>query len=249
MNRLVRAAVFALICVAPAAPAAAQSLNDRVERAPDGRIRFSFPAREDVCGDGRNIQFRHRGNSDWMPTCDSGPAMVVLRKQDGAIVDIDTYVGGRWRDVDRNVTDLGGVTAGQAADFLLHVAETEEGGAGRDAIVPAMIADTVRVWRRLGAIARNEDRPKRTREQAMHWMAIEASARLDDDDESDDPNSEARERAVFALSQLPDDQAVPRLIDIARNHRFNHVRQRALFWLGQSGDARAIDVLEEVLER
>lgn len=241
--------MFAVVCAAYPGGVTAQSLADRVAGAPDGRVRFSFPARSDVCGDGRNIQFRSRGDGDWIPACDSGPARVVLRKSDGVITEIDTYVGGRWRSPDRNVTDLGTVTAGQAADYLLDLAETAETPAARDAILPAMVADTVRVWRRLAAIARNEARAKSTRKQAMHWLAMEASASLEEDDSADDPDREARERAVFALSQLRDDEAVPRLIEIARNHRYTHIRRRALFWLGQSGDARAIDVLEDVLAR
>ena len=62
-----------------------------------------------------------------------------------------------------------------------------------------------------------------------------------------DPDREARERAVFAVSQLPRDQGVPLLVEVARTHRDPEIRRKALFWLGQSGDPRAIDVFEEVL--
>jgi len=54
---------------------------------------------------------------------------------------------------------------------------------------------------------------------------------------------------VFALSRLPRDQAVPELLDVARTHRDPQVRSRALFWLGETGDPRALDLFEEVLRR
>jgi hypothetical protein len=54
---------------------------------------------------------------------------------------------------------------------------------------------------------------------------------------------------VFALSQLPRDRGVPLLIDVARSaHRHPAVRRAAMFWLGQSGDPRAIEFFEEVLK-
>jgi hypothetical protein len=40
---------------------------------------------------------------------------------------------------------------------------------------------------------------------------------------------------------------VPKLIDIARNHRNPEVRKQAMFWLGQSKDARATKFFEDIL--
>ena len=37
------------------------------------------------------------------------------------------------------------------------------------------------------------------------------------------------------------------LLDIARQHPQPRVRKEAIFWLGQSGDARALDFFEEIL--
>ncbi len=64
-----------------------------------------------------------------------------------------------------------------------------------------------------------------------------------------DPNTEVKKRAVFALSQLPKDEGVPKLIDIARTQRNPEVRKQAFFWLGQSKDPRAIAFIEQVLTR
>ena len=55
--------------------------------------------------------------------------------------------------------------------------------------------------------------------------------------------------SVGALSQLPSDEGVPHLIRVARTHRSREVRRQAMFWLGQSGDPRALVFFEEVLRR
>jgi HEAT repeat protein len=54
---------------------------------------------------------------------------------------------------------------------------------------------------------------------------------------------------VFALSQLPKDEGVPKLIEVARTNRNPQVRKQAMFWLGQSKDARAVKFFEEILGR
>jgi HEAT repeat protein len=64
-----------------------------------------------------------------------------------------------------------------------------------------------------------------------------------------DPEVEVKKKAVFALSQLPKEEGVPLLIGLARTHRSPEVRKQAMFWLGQSGDPRALSFFEEVLKR
>ena len=54
---------------------------------------------------------------------------------------------------------------------------------------------------------------------------------------------------MFALSQQPKDVGVPALIQVARTNRDPDVRRKAFFWLGQSGDPRAIALFEEVLTK
>ena len=227
---------------------AAQELADRVAGAPDGVVRMTYATRPGVCGDGRNIN-THRG--DWVD-CESGPARVVLTKENGEVVRLRTYVGGRWRDRDGRVTDLGRVAASDAAEYLLSLVEEADDAVSRRAVLPAVIADSAVAWPRLLAVAADHDRGSKTRRQALQWVGIEASRALDAEAEmsqASDEDSEARERAVFSISQLPDDQSIPRLIEIAQTHRYAHVRQKALFWLAQSGDERAVEVLEVVLRR
>jgi TolA-binding protein len=65
----------------------------------------------------------------------------------------------------------------------------------------------------------------------------------------DECSAPLREQAVFALSQRSHDEGVPALIGIARTHPDGAIRKKALFWLGQSGDPRAIALFEEILTR
>jgi HEAT repeat protein len=62
-----------------------------------------------------------------------------------------------------------------------------------------------------------------------------------------DPDTQVKKHAVFALSQLPKEEGVPLLIDVARKNRNPVVRKQAMFWLGQSNDPRALQFFEEVL--
>jgi len=88
------------------------------------------------------------------------------------------------------------------------------------------------------------------RGQALFWLgqkagekaAAEITARIEDD-----PDTEVKRRAVFALSQLPPDQGVPLLIKVARTQGNPAVKKHAFFWLGQSKDPRAVEFFAEVL--
>ena len=63
-----------------------------------------------------------------------------------------------------------------------------------------------------------------------------------------DPDTEVKKKAVFALSQLPKDEGVPLLIQVARTHANPAVRKQAMFWLGQSKDPRALAFFAEILK-
>lgn len=58
---------------------------------------------------------------------------------------------------------------------------------------------------------------------------------------------ELKERVLFALSESDQAAAIDRLIEIARNEKDPVLRKKALFWLGNSNDPRAADVLMEIL--
>jgi hypothetical protein len=240
--------------LAVAATAQTGDLATRVAAAPDGSARFSFAARPDVCGNSHSHTYYVSDDVEWKDDCQHGPVRVVIMVRSHTVTEIRTHVGGEWRPAptDRTVTDLGTVSAPDAASYLLSLAEQLPGSPGSDAILPATLADSVKLWPRLVALARNSSRPARTREQAVFWLgqaAGDVSGALDSlaNDESDD--EKVREQAVFALSQRPHDEGVPSLIQIAKTSPDPRLRRKALFWLGQSGDPRAIDVFAEILQR
>jgi HEAT repeat protein len=63
------------------------------------------------------------------------------------------------------------------------------------------------------------------------------------------PPGEMREQAVFVLSQRNDDAAINKLISIARSDKDPDARKRAIFWLGQSQNPRAVQFLQELIEK
>lgn len=254
-----RLAAFWLAAVTAACGAdgvRAQSLADRAESVGEGVVLLSFAAREGVCGDGRgNIRTREdsfRGRSIWESDCEPGPVRVAAKVHGGRIVDLDTFVGGRWTPR-ADALDLGTLEPDVAARLLLDLARSDRGEAGEDAIFPATLARGVVVWPELLAIARDARMPTDTREDATFWlgqMAGDAVAGdLEDLTADERVDLEVREAAVFALSELDSDEGFQALVRIARGDGDPRIREKALFWLADSGDPRALALFEEILAR
>jgi len=95
-----------------------------------------------------------------------------------------------------------------------------------------------------------EDRDGEVRAQALFWLAQMHAEGAGEwivgrlDAERDD---HVREQAVFALSELPD--GTDWLLKILRSKRDPETIRRALFWLGQSEDPRALEEIEKILSR
>ena len=114
------------------------------------------------------------------------------------------------------------------------------------------LADSVEIWPGLLRLARDDhDRTTSGRRQFL----ARPDRRRADNSESRRPDGEhavdreIRKQAVFALSQRPQREGVPALIQIARTNRDPEIRKTALFWLGQSSDPRALALFEEILSR
>ena len=58
-----------------------------------------------------------------------------------------------------------------------------------------------------------------------------------------------REQLIFVYSQRNEPAALEKLIDIAKRDANPELRKRALFWLGQSEDSRAVEALQEIIEQ
>ena len=118
---------FAMLLLASSGSVgSAQSIADRVKRAPDGAVRLTFATRPEYCGRGGSIS---RGGNwrnqvgdwdrsrdvEWDSSCDYGPGRLVLEKREGEIVSLRFYMGGRWRDRS-DATDLGTVGSVSGSD-------------------------------------------------------------------------------------------------------------------------------------
>ena len=251
--------------------ASAQSLARRVSSAPDGRVQFSFPARDGVCGNGRSyIQTGPNSYSGtWtgsfddtrrMDPCVAGPVRVVLDRADRTVISIKAYVGPP--NVDAGTTDLGTVRPEDAAQYLLSLARDGEGRVGREAIMPAMLADGVDASDELLAIGRDASRPRETRRSALAWLGQTAglegavpsrvsSALLQiARDETD--NMEVRRSALGVLARLDHGAGIPPLIELARANLSGDrtwLSKESLSALAHSGDPRARDFLRSVIQR
>jgi hypothetical protein len=253
----------ALLLLACTAGAEGQGIGDRIAAAEDGTVRLAFAVRDGICGDGETyIRDRSRGENNYIGEwsgksgwrnrpCDPGPARVVITKLGGSVTRVRVYVGGDWHSDGTRITDLGTVSAPAAAKALVALAGKER-RAGQ-AIFAAIIADSAVVWPDLLVIAKNTGAATANRKDAVFWLSQEAGdaatkglAELADDEDQD---REVRDQAVFAISQLPADKGVPILIRLARSNKDPKVRRKALFWLGQSDDPRALALIEEILTK
>ena len=242
--------------------AAAQSIAQRVGDAGDGLIQLRFASRPGVCGDGRGMIAGgdhmmlgdggwSEGSGGWRRRCQPGPVRVVLRKTNGAVERVSSFIGGN--DSGADVHDLGTISAQEAATYLLALARDAPHGVGNGAVVGAILADSTAPWPALAEVARDAHSHE-TRQDAAFWLGQAAAARItgttlfgDRGDETPSDDEEVRGEAIFALSQQPRGQSVPALISVARTNRDPVLRRKALFWLGQSGDPRAIDLFSQIL--
>jgi hypothetical protein len=259
---LVRCGMCSLSLVGLFAPVEAQSLADRVASADNGAVTFHFAPRPGVCGDGEHFirTGRHSYHGSFSvnrprEACVEGPLQIRLTVRDGAVDRVESWVGPLRS---RNARDLGIVPAGEAARYLMTIAEHGAPSASAKAIFPAVLADSARVWPALLAIARAVDtRSKDTRQEALFWLSRFAGGAIagrpdqpfEMEDDDGDVDEDLKAQAVFVLSQLPNGAGVPNLLDVARSNPSLRVRSQALFWLGQSGDPRAIALFESVLRQ
>ena len=241
-----------IAALAFAGAAAAQTIDRRVAAAPDGTVRLSFAARPGVCGNGHNVNIQDSRNPDWESDCDNGPVRTVLTVSGGKVTRVRSYVGGRWRPAGAGVTDLGTVSAPEAANYLLDLASRSPGGSN-EAVFAATLADSAMIWPALVRLAKNDAVPRETRRSAVFWLGqaagSAATASLDSLVGDARGDRQIREAAVFALSQRPKDEGVPALIRVAQTDRDPDIRRKAMFWLGQSDDPRALALFENILTK
>ena len=91
------------------------------------------------------------------------------------------------------------------------------------------------------------------RGQALFWLAQTATPQVSEaaiqEAIAKDPETDVKRRAVSALAQIPHNEGVPLLMQLARAHGNAAVQKQAMFWLGRSKDERATKFFQEILAR
>src|SRR5690242_1789417 len=245
------------------------SLASRISQAPDGVVRLTFASRPGTCGNSRDMIGYHRALfaenfesiGDWnAPNCVPGPVRVSITESDGRITRVRTSVGNSFPQTSERVTDLGMVSPIEASSYffgLVPQIETMGGGDKSRILLPAVLADAGDVVPQLTSLARDEARATDTRRHAIHWLGLLGDARViptlvafargNDADQSKRGRKDLGETAMAALGSMDHDIGVPALIDLARERSVG-TRRSAVFWLGQTGDPRALSMLHTVIE-
>lgn len=253
-----------LVLLLAAGPACAQTVERRVAAAPDGNVTFHFASRADVCGDGRTYL---RADDMWMGSfndamrampCERGPVRVVLVRDGREVLRIETYAGPVSEEP--GATNLGAVGAADAASYLLGLAARVDGRPGRDAIMPAGLADSALVTRDLLAIARNGDRSREVRRSALSWLvrrrgergelpADEVSRTLVAIARDESETRTVRDQALSSLSRLESGSGLDALVAMTAGASEGWLARRAIELIANSGDPRARQHLRAAAER
>jgi len=138
------------------------------------------------------------------------------------------------------------------ADFLRSLFSRSEDAETREAILFALsqVSDDGASAQWLMEIAMDTSEGTEMRTQAL-FMASQAGSVSSADligvyDRAQD--SELKGQTLFILSQQEDSAAFDKLLDVARNESDPDLRQNAVFWIGQSGDPRAEQILLDILD-
>jgi hypothetical protein len=165
----------------------------------------------------------------------AGPAREQNRRADSAISAISMHAD---------------PAAEQALEDLLAASQPDE--LRRRAVFGLAQRNNPQALNTLVRVAHNDKSPH-VRGQALFWLAQRAGQKVAEsainDAIANDPETEVKKKAVFALTQMPSGEGVPLLIQVARTNRNPEVRKQAMFWLGQSKDERALAFIEEVLAK
>ncbi len=263
MTSFLRATAGFALLVTAAVPACAQTLDRRVSGAPDGNVTFQFASRADVCGDGRTYI---RADDMWMGSfndgvrsmeCQRGPIRVLLVRDGRDVLRINTYAGPVAEEP--GATNLGAVPASEAAAWLLGIAGRIDGRPGREAIMPAALADSALVTRELLAIARNVDRSRELRRSALSWVvrrrgergelsAEEVSRTLVTIARDENEVRTVRDQALSSLSRLESSSSLDALVAMTTGTTEAWLARRAVEMMANSGDPRAHDHLRSAAE-
>jgi HEAT repeat protein len=266
MTRPALIAMLALIGLPLAA--SAQTLASRVAAAGDAPVQFHFAAREGVCGDGRN--YFHADDDGWYgsfsyssdgvrnPPCQSGPVRVVIVRAGRDVVKVETYAGPLMPDQGA-AKDLGAVSSREAATYLLSVAASAEGRPAREALMPAMLADSAVVTPTLVQMVKDEARGRDLRKSAISWLArrraepggvgaATVARTLDQVVRDRNENESVRQQAMSTISRFDRGEGIPTLIGFAGDAD-HWIARQAFQNIARSGDPRARQYIRDAVKK
>ncbi len=251
------------LIVVPSTLTAQTPLAERLRAAGTRTVAFAANARPDACGDGRTSYSDGLSGprtrvydgvlltpAPWdthIAPCEPGLMRVSVRMVEGVPSWLRLAVG-PLPVLGDTVLDLGQVSTREAGEFLRATARGGEGRAAVDALMPLVVLDSFPRWDLLAVAARDSTRMQRYRRRASDLMARAASGTLPGESVDDDAAGLRRE-AVYALARKQErsEDPVPQLLDIAKTNPHRDARVAALYSLGQTGDARAIELFASML--
>jgi hypothetical protein len=202
----------AQVVATAAVPVDAPSLAERIAFVGNGTVRLSFAARPGVCGNGarasdgtasivsdgvnrfgmagaRSLISMDAGKGRGAESwCQEGPVNVALTVRDKQVTAVRTYVGGWGRADAKSSADLGTIGSAEAIEYLFALSNQLDRVLAEPVLLAALLADSVDVTSRFLTIARDKTQPQADRERAIWWM-----------------------------TQLPDESVSPALAAIARD--------------------------------
>jgi hypothetical protein len=255
------------VVLLPLACDAQSALERRVTAAGDSPAQFHFAAREGVCGNGRTY-FRTEDDG-WYGTfysndgmrndpCVNGPVRVVVTRAGKDVVRVETYVGPVPADAPP-AQELGAVPVKEAVAYLLSVAATTDGRPARDALTPAMLADSSVVTPTLLQIVRDQSRSRDIRRSAISWLSRRRDerggvgaagiAKALDQLVRDRAESETiRNQALNTIGRFDRGEGIPALMGFAGDAD-RWLAKQAFQTLSRSGDPRARQFVREQVKR
>ncbi len=267
MTPAVRITSIALIGAILPMMAGAQSLERRIASAGDTPAQFHFAAREGVCGNGKT--YYRTEDDNWYGTfyngdgmrndpCVNGPVRVVVTHAGKEIVRVETYVGPTPADAPA-AQEIGAVPAKEAVAYLLSIASGTDGKPARDALAPAMLADSAVVTPVLLQIAKDQTRSRDIRRSAITWLsrrrdekggvgAAGIAKALDQLVRDRNESETIRSQALGTISRFDRGEGIPTLMGFAGDQDKWLARQ-AFQTLSRSGDPRARQFVREQVKR
>lgn len=264
-------ALAGLVVLGCSTAGAQSDIERKITGAGDGTVQFNFASRDGVCGNGSSF-FRvdddgwyqttttgmYMGDNMRADVCARGPVRVVITQAGREIVKIETHAGPLVKDPEDG-RDLGTVSTRDAAQYFLSVASTAEGRPAREALMPAMLADSAVVSTRLLALATDKTRSRDIRRSAMSWAArrrdepggpgaAAISRALNAIVRDHDEGEAIRQQALSTIASFDRGEGIPTLIGFAADGD-EWIARQSMRSLARSGDPRARAFTREVVKR